>query len=247
MTSAGTDRDQGLLALIRSVGARLLYASTVTFHNEQEKVDEETDFLVGKLGKNDSIICSYLTEPILQELGKLKTVRGFTLKDGLRRGIREKDKIGILAGDEESYVLFQSVFDRLVRDIHRVGADHLQTTSLCVDAPNNFLLDKPQVLSCRLRVLRSLKGVPFSWFCTRDQRLFVEAIVTGVLDKLKGRCSLQASLYSLLNIFSRHEIKWYHPMTKKSVFTRAEFRENENQSLHVENGWRKCEKKGGKS
>ena len=35
-------------------------------------------------------------------------------------------------------------------------------------------------------------------------------------------------------------------MTKKSVFTRAEFRENENQSLNVENGWRKCEKKGGK-
>lgn len=194
MTSEGTDRDQGLLALLRSVGARLFSASNVTFHNEQEKVDEETDFLVGKLEKNDSIICSYLTEPRLQELGKLKTARGFTLKDGLRRGIREKDKIGILAGDEESYVLLQSVFDRLVRDIHGVSADHLQTTRLCVDAPNNFLLDKPQVLSCRLRVLRSLKGLPFSWFCTKDQRLFVEAIVTGGLDKLKGSCSLLASL-----------------------------------------------------
>ena len=49
MTSAETDRDQGLLALLRSVGARLFYASTVTFHNEQGKEDEETDFLVGKL------------------------------------------------------------------------------------------------------------------------------------------------------------------------------------------------------
>ena len=186
MTSAETDRDQGLLALLRSVGARLFYASTVTFHNDQGKEDEETDFLVRKLDKNNNIICSYLTEPILQELGKLKTARGFTLNDGLRRGIRDKDKIGILAGDEESYVLFQSVFDRLVRDIHRVSANHLQTTSLCVDTPNNCLFDKPQVLSCRLRVLRSLKGFPFSWFCTRYQRLFVEEIVTGVLEKLKG-------------------------------------------------------------
>lgn len=36
-------------------------------------------------------------------------------------------------------------------------------------------------------------------------------------------------------------------MTKKSEFTRAVFHENENQSLHVKNGWREREKKAGKA
>ena len=193
--TAEADEGQGLVALVKSVGTRLLNATTGIFNDEQNNVDEETDFLVGKLAQNNSIICSYLTEPILQELGEIKTTRGFTLKDGLRRGIRKKDKIGILAGDEQSYVLFQSVFDPLIKDIHGISADHLQTSSLDSGALEKFVFGKQCVLSSRFRVLRSLKGFPFSWFCTRDERISIETIMSGVLEKLQGayQCSKSES------------------------------------------------------
>ncbi|XP_078367861.1 creatine kinase U-type, mitochondrial-like isoform X2 [Oculina patagonica] len=177
--------DQGFVALAKSMGIRLLGIAAGIFNGRHNR-DEETDFLLGKLAQNNSIVCPHLTEPILQELLEIKTSKGFTLKDGLRRGIRNKDKTGITAGDEESYVLFQRVFDPLVKEIHEISAHHLPISSLKPDALGKTVFDKKCVISCRIRVLRSLKGFPFSWFCTIEERVSIQTIVTGVLEKLKG-------------------------------------------------------------
>lgn len=178
--------DQGFVALAKSVGTRILGIAAGIFNGRQNRVDEETDFLLGKLAQSNSIVCPHLTEPILQELLEIKTSKGFTLKDGLRRGIRNKDKTGITAGDEESYVLFQRVFDPLVKEIHEISAHHLPISSLKPDALGKTVFDRQCVFSCRIRVLRSLKGFPFSWFCTIEERISIQTIVTGVLEKLKG-------------------------------------------------------------
>lgn len=187
--TAEVDQDQGLLALFKFFSTRLLNTAAGIFHDhddEQKTVDEETGFLVGKLVQKNYTVCSYLTEPILQELQEIKTSTGFTLKDGLRRGIREKDKIGILAGDEESYMSYHSVFDPLIKDIHGISADHLHSSNLDPDALGEVEFDKHRVLSCRIRVLRSLKGFPFSWFCSRDERVSIETILASALERLKG-------------------------------------------------------------
>lgn len=152
------------------------------FSGRQNGADEETELLLGKLVQSNSIICPYLTGDMLRELSEVKTPNGFALKDGLRRGVRNKDKTGILAGDEESYVLFQRVFDPLVRDIHEISAH----SSLKSEALGKTVFEKQCVLSCRARVLRSLKGFPFSWFCTIEERVSIQTIVTDVLEKLKG-------------------------------------------------------------
>lgn len=192
--TAEVDQDQGLLALVKSVGATLLNTAARIFQDERNKVDdEETNFLMGKLVQNSCSVCSILTEPILRELQEIKTLRGFSLRDGLRRGIRERDKIGILAGDEESYVLFQSVFDPLIKDIHEITTDHSQASSLDPDALDEIVFDKHCVLSCRIRVLRSLKGFPFSWFCSREERVSIESILTSVLEQLTGGCPIFAA------------------------------------------------------
>ena len=196
--TAEVDQYQGLLALVKSVGATLLNTAAGIFQDERNKVDdEETNFLVGKLVQNNCDVCAFLTEPILRELQEIKTLRGFTLRDGFRRGIREKDKIGILAGDEESYVLFQSVFDPLIQHIHEISTDHSHASSLDPDALGEIAFDKHCVLSCRIRVLRSLKGFPFSWFCSREERVSIESIVTSVLEQLTGGC-LVFLLFDLL-------------------------------------------------
>ena len=183
--------DQGFVALAKSMGTRLLGIATGIFNSRQNMVDEETEFLLGKLAQNNSKVCPHLTESILQELSEIKTPNGFTLKDGLRRGIRNKDKTGIIAGDEESYDLFQRVFDPLVKEIHEISAHHLPISCLKPDALGKTVsVDKKNVLSCRIRVLRSLKGFPFSWFCTIEERVSIQTIVTGVLEKLKGAFTL---------------------------------------------------------
>lgn len=187
-------RDQGIAALAKSLTTRLLGTVAVIFSGRQNKADEETDFLLGKLARNNSAVFPYLTDltdMTLRELTEIKTRKGFMLKDGLRRAILNKDKAGIIAGDEECYVLFQSVFDPLVKEIHEISTHHLPISSLKPDALDRTVFDGQCVLSCRIRVLRSLKGFPFSWFCTTEERLSIQTIVVDILEKLQGAFTLR--------------------------------------------------------
>ena len=186
--------DQGFAAFAKSVGIRLMGIPAAIFNGRQNGADEETEFLLAKLARSNSIICPYLTGEMLRELSEVKTPKGFTLKEGLRRGVRNKDKAGILAGDEESYVLFQRVFDQLVRKIHEVSAHHLPISSFKPEALGKTVFEKQCVLSCRIRVFRTLKGFPFTWFCTIEERVSIQNIVTGVLEKLKGAFTPVAKL-----------------------------------------------------
>ena len=194
MTAKMDREDQGLPALAKAFVTRLFGTVAGIFSERQNKADEETDFLLGKLAQNNSAIFPYLTDLThltLRELTEIKTRRGFTLKDGLRRAILNKDKAGIIAGDEECYVLFQSVLDPLIKEIHEISTHHLPISSLKPDALNRTVFDGQCVLSCRIRVLRSLKGFPFSWFCTDEERLSIQKIVVDVLEKLQGTFTLQ--------------------------------------------------------
>lgn len=186
--------DQGIAALAKSLTTRLLRTVAVIFSGRQNKADEETDFLLGKLARNNSAVFPYLTDltdMTLRELTEIKTRKSFMLKDGLRRAILNKDKAGIIAGDEECYVLFQSVFDPLIKEIHEISTHHLPISSLKPDALDRTVFDGQCVLSCRIRVLRSLKGFPFSWFCTTEERLSIQMIVVDILEKLQGAFTLR--------------------------------------------------------
>jgi len=189
--------DQGLVPLGKSLVTRLFDTVAGIFSGIQYKVDEETDFLLEKLAQNNSAVFPYLTDLThltLRELSEIKTCKGFTLNDGLRRAILNKDKAGIIAGDEECFVLFQDVFDPLIKEIHEISSHHSPTSSLKPDALNGAVFDGRCVLSCRIRFLRSLKGFPFSWFCTTEERLSVEMIMVDVLEKLQGAFTLVHTL-----------------------------------------------------
>ena len=192
--AAQMDREhQGLAPLEKSLVTRLFDTVAEIFSGRQNKADEETDFLLEKLAQTNSAVFPYLTDLThltLRELSEIKTCKGFTLKDGLRRAILNKDKAGILAGDEECFVLFQGVFDPLIKEIHEISSHHSPTSSLKPDALNRAVFDGRCVLSCRIRVLRSLKDFPFSWFCTTGERLSIEMIIVDVLEKLQGAFTL---------------------------------------------------------
>lgn len=186
--------DQGLAPLGKSLVTRLFGTVAGIFSGRQSKADEETDFLLEKLAQTNSAVFPYLTDLpthlTLRELSEIKTCKGFTLKDGLRRAILNKDKAGIIAGDEECFVLFQGVFDPLIKEIHEISSRHSPTSSLKPDALNRAVFDGRCVLSCRIRVLRSLKGFPFSWFCTTEERLSIQTVMVDVLEKLQGAFTL---------------------------------------------------------
>lgn len=185
------DQSQSLVALAKSLGTRLLDTATGIFNGRTiTRVNEETCFLLTQLEKNNSIVLPYLTESILCELDETETSNGFKMKDALRRAVHEQDKVGIIAGDEESYVLFKSVFDPLVKEIHGINAQRLPISNFKQEEVDKTLSDKHCVLSCRIRVVRSLKGFPFSWFCTREERVTIETIVTNALEKLTGAFTL---------------------------------------------------------
>ena len=73
--------DQGLVALAKSLATRLLGTVAGMFSGRQNKVDEETNFLLGKLARNNSAVCPYLaelTDLTLRQLSEIETRKGFT-------------------------------------------------------------------------------------------------------------------------------------------------------------------------
>jgi creatine kinase/arginine kinase len=123
-----------------------------------------------------SLVRKHLTPERYQRLKNLKTPSGFALDDAICSGLIHPDSsVGIYAGDKDSYTLFSDVFTPIIQDYHGLGQTlprHVQKMT-----PQAFVPLDPEgrfIKSVRIRVARSLAGIPFSNHMTRAQRLEVE-------------------------------------------------------------------------
>jgi len=126
-----------------------------------------------------SLVKKHLTPERYERLKALKTPSGFTLDDAIRSGITHPDSsVGIYAGDSESYPLFSDVFTPIIQEYHGLGQTpprHIRKITALALPPLDP--DAKFIRSVRIRVARSLAGIPFPNHITRAERLGVESRV----------------------------------------------------------------------
>jgi creatine kinase/arginine kinase len=140
--------------------------------------------------EHQSLMAKYLTKERFEELKDKKTVNDFTIKDVINSGVQNPDSgIGAYAGDEESYTLFASLFDKIIEEYHNgFSKDDNHQSNLNpndLNAPNFDDLDK-YIVSTRIRVGRNLANIPLGTAISDKQRNEVEKIVSEVLNSLTG-------------------------------------------------------------
>ena len=97
---------------------------------------------------------------------------------------------GIVAGDEQSYKVFNDLFDKIIYEKHGYTPEQKQTNDLDGSKLTNAVFDSHYVLSIRVRTLRNISGYCFPSFCTRGERRDVESILVkalyGIDDYYRG-------------------------------------------------------------
>lgn len=149
------------------------------------------------LTRNRNIMARSLTQDLYARLRDRRSPNGFTIDDAIQPGV---DNIGtyaftgIVAGDEESYVVFKEIFDKIILEKHNYKPDQIHPTDLDASKIQNGQFDPDYVLSIRIRAIRNIKGYSLPSFCTRGERRDIESIIVKALYSLKN---LNGTYYSL--------------------------------------------------
>jgi creatine kinase/arginine kinase len=148
-----------------------------------------------------SMLCKHLTPEVFEALKDKKTANGFTLEQAIRSGIENIDSgIGVYAGDEETYEVFEALFDPIIAEYHGFNKEDKHKSNLNPDdlnAPNPDPEGK-YIISTRIRVGRNVDNMPLGPAISKEQRNAVEASVVEGLKTLKGE--LEGNYYSLLGM-----------------------------------------------
>jgi creatine kinase len=159
------------------------------------------------ISRHHSSLADVLKEDpdLYNRLKDVKTSNGTNLARCIKVGIDNRGHhmvktIGLVAGDEECYDVFRSVFDKVIKR-------HLDfpNRQICDFHPTNFGitgLSLPPadpsgrfVISSQVRASRCLKGFRFPPAMTLDERREVERISVRALEELSG--SLQGEYFPL--------------------------------------------------
>ena len=148
-----------------------------------------------------SLMCKYFTKDIFEELKDKKTKNGFTLLQAINSGLKNPDSsIGVYAGDEESYSLFDKLFDPVIEEYHGFKKEDTHKSDFELEKFNGKNPDKNGdfILSTRVRVGRNLADFPLGPAIGKEQRDEVEKIVSTALNELDGE--LKGNYYPLLGM-----------------------------------------------
>lgn len=143
-------------------------------------------------------LTSYVLTPELLDAHKdIVTDFGFSLFEGLKQGLDDSHPTsstlngGFAVPDEQFYSRFPKVMDPLMHHFSKEFVSNLYGTrinkSKIRKLPDFGSSESRYIISCRIRVLRSISGYPFTWACNEKQRNDVEKVVRAVLPKLKGK------------------------------------------------------------
>lgn len=140
--------------------------------------------------RRQTIVSRYARLEVCNEYNDKATFFGFTLKHALKAGLFEKqaisNNIGFLAGDGDVYNLFPKILTPLIEFLHGVHPRIKYTSSINAREFDYDKLDPRYVVSCRVRVLRSLRGVPFAWRCSEKERREIEETAVEILNSIPG-------------------------------------------------------------
>jgi creatine kinase len=154
------------------------------------------------------------------ELKDRATSNGVTLVKCIKTGVDlPNSKVGIIAGDEESYQEFKEIFDPVIEKCHGFSADGVSTSNFDISQIQDSQIDPSGkiVLSTSVQSSRNLRGFQLPPCTDFLERRAVEKAIVKSLQSLEGDL---AGDYMPLH-GSRSFVSRRHGMDKK---TEAELR-----------------------
>ena len=149
----------------------------------------------------NSLLRKCLTPEVFESLKNKKTSNGFTLEQAIRSGVENLDSgIGVYAGDQESYSVFEALFDPIIESYHGFGKEDSHKSNL---NPEDLNAQNPDpegayIVSTRIRVGRNVDHLPLGPGISKEQRDQVESSVVEGLHTLEGE--LTGEYYPLLGM-----------------------------------------------
>lgn len=151
-----------------------------------------------------SLLRRHLNRAVFARLCSKVTANGWTLARTIRSGVVNPDsRVGVYAGDAESYTLFAELFDPIIAAYHGFAPGDRHPGRLPVPGkrPGDPDPHNAFILSSRIRVARNLAGLPLGAALSRDQRRSVENRCVTALQSLNG--SLAGDYYPLATLGSQ--------------------------------------------
>ncbi|XP_064169028.1 creatine kinase U-type, mitochondrial-like isoform X1 [Anguilla rostrata] len=162
------------------------------------------------LRKHHSYMATYLTPAMYANLYHKVTPNGFTLDQAIQTGVDNPgqpfvESVGMVAGDEESYEVFADLFFPVIMERHNGYNPYTMTqpTDLDPSKIDRGQLDERYVLSCRVRVGRSIRGLSLPPACTRAERREVQRVMVNALASLQGE--LEGHYYSVAEMTEQEQ------------------------------------------
>lgn len=135
-------------------------------------------------------MAKHLSCDVFDKLKDIKTEHNYTLADAINSGLENPDSgIGIYAGDEQSYTLFDALFNPIIQEYHGFEAKDTHKSSLHVKEYEDLDESGEYILSTRVRVGRNLRGFALAPAISKEGRDAVEHKIQQALKNLtcKGK------------------------------------------------------------
>lgn len=160
-------------------------ASIDTDSNETEKTETVLALEDGLKNLNSdenckSLVKHFLTNEIIHDMANVVTGNGASLLDCVKVGFdNHESSIGFIAADADSYNVFDTLLDPIIRKYHGFEDTNLKQPDIewgDVSALTNPDPENEYIKKCQVNCYRSLEGHPF--FLKMDENKFVEVMET---------------------------------------------------------------------
>jgi len=151
-----------------------------------------------------SLMAKNLTPEIYAKLKDRRTSLGYTLDQAIQTGIDTPHLgVGIVAGDEESYVAFKELMDKVIEGWHGYKPTDTHRTDIDPKKVKNGRIPDNYVISTRIRAGRSVRGLALPPGTSRGERREVERVLSKALSNLHG--DLRGKYYPLSKMTKEEE------------------------------------------
>ncbi|DBA05131.1 TPA: hypothetical protein N0F65_004981 [Lagenidium giganteum] len=153
-----------------------------------------------------SLMAKHLSRDIYAKLKDLKTSTGYTLERAIQTGVDNPHLgVGITAGDEECYQVFQDIFDPVIEGWHGFSKDAVHKCDMDPTHIKDGVLPNEFIVSTRIRAGRNIRGMPLPPATSRAHRKDVMNLLDSALSSMPG--DLQGKFYKLSEMTPEDEQK----------------------------------------
>lgn len=159
--------------------------------------------------EHQSLMSKLLTKSMFEKLMHKKTASGFTLSNAIQTGVECPSlKIGVAAGDQESYEVFKDLFYKIIKEYHhfdpnvRNHQNEIDPSKLDL-SPLQGLDAEKYIVSTRIRAIRNIASHTLPAGTLKKERVEVEKIMSTACKKLSKNFS--GSYHSLAKLSDKEK------------------------------------------